>query len=126
VASRRILRINEVLRDELAQLLRHETDDPELQTLISITEVDTSPDLRFARVFFSTLADDEQTARIWKHLRKASRFFRRELAQRLDLRHTPELEFELDRSLARGARVLELLAEIQAEEPRASGEPSAG
>jgi ribosome-binding factor A len=126
VASRRILRINELLRDELALLLRQETDDPELQTLISITEVDTSPDLRFARVFFSTLGDDEHTARVWKHLRKAARFFRRELAQRLDLRHTPELEFELDRSIARGARVLALLAEIQAEDSRASGEPRPG
>ena len=74
--SRRMLRLNEVLRDELADLLRRETDDPELQTLISITEVDTQSDLRVAKVYFSTLGDDEHTARVLKHLRKAARFFR--------------------------------------------------
>ena len=113
MASRRLLRLNQVLRDELAQLLRHETDDPELQTLISITAVETSPDLKLARVYFSTLGDDEQTARVLKHMRKAARFFRRELAHRLNLRHTPELEFQLDPSIAQGARIMQLLAELQ-------------
>jgi ribosome-binding factor A len=112
VASRRILRLNELLRDEIADLLRRETDDPELQTLISITEVDTSSDLRVAKVYFSTLGDDEHTARVFKHLQKAARFFRRELAGRLDLRHTPELEFHLDPSIARGARIMQLLGEL--------------
>jgi ribosome-binding factor A len=113
---RRILRLNELLRDELSQLLQHEAHDPDLQALISITAVETSPDLRLARVYFSTLGDDEHTARVFKRLKKAARFFRRELAHRLDLRHTPELEFHLDPSIARGARVLELLAEMQAED----------
>jgi ribosome-binding factor A len=114
VASRRILRLNEQLRDEVAQLLRHETDDPELQALISITAVETSPDLRVAKVYFSTLGDEEHTARVFRRLKRAARFFRRQLAQRLNLRHTPELEFHLDPSIARGARIMELLAEIQA------------
>src|SRR5204863_6917815 len=112
---RRMLRLNEELRDELADLLRRETDDPELQTLISITEVNTSSDLRVAKVYFSTLGDDEHTARILKHLRKAARFFRREIAQRLNLRHTPELDFQLDPSIARGARIMELLANLETE-----------
>lgn len=111
--SRRILRVNEVLRDEIADLLRREAEDPELQTLISITEVDTSHDLGSAKVYFSTLGDDEHNARVLKRLRKAARFFRRELAHRLELRHTPELEFELDPSIARGARIISLLSDIQ-------------
>ena len=118
--SRRILRLNQVLRDELAELLRRETEDPELQALISITEVDTSPDLRLAKVYFSTLGDEAHTARVLARLRKAARFFRRELAQRLDLRHTPELDFQLDPSIARGARIMELLADIQAEDSSTS------
>jgi len=116
VPNHRLLRLNQLLRDELSDLLRRETDDPELQTLISITEVDTSPDLRLAKVYFSTLGDDEHTARVYKRLRKAARFFRREIAARLNLRHTPELEFVLDPSIARGARIMELLAEIQSEQ----------
>ena len=118
--SRRLLRINDLIRDEIADLLRRETEDPELQTLISIIEVDTSPDLRSAKVYFSTLGDDAQVARVFRHLRKAARFFRRELARRIDLRYTPELEFELDPSIARGARVLELLNAINAEDARPS------
>ncbi len=113
VPSRRILRLNDLLREEIADLLRRETDDPELQTLISITEVDTSSDLSVARVYFSTLGDDEQTVRVFRRLRKAARFFRREIAQRLNLRHTPELDFQPDPSLARGARIMALLDEIQ-------------
>ena len=117
MANRRLLRLNDLIRDEISDLLRRETDDPELQTLISITEVDTSSDLRVAKVYFSTLGDDEHTARVFKRLRKAARFFRRELAQRLNLRHTPELDFQPDPSIARGARIMELLADIQAENP---------
>ncbi len=113
MASRRILRVNEVLRDEIADLLRRETDDPELQTLISILEVDTSPDLSGAKVYFSTLGDEEQMVKVLRRLQKAARFFRREIARRLNLRHTPELAFVLDRSIARGARTLQLLNQIQ-------------
>ena len=116
MASRRILRLNQLLRDELAELLRREVEDPELLgVLISITAVETSPDLAVARVYVSTLGDDEQMARVLRRLRHAARFFRRELAQRLNLRHTPELDIQLDPSLARGARIMELLADIQAE-----------
>lgn len=115
MANRRLLRLNDLLREELADLLRRETEDPELQGLISIVEVDTSPDLVLAKVYFSTLGDDEHTARVLKRIRKAARFFRRELAARLNLRHTPELDFQLDPSIARGARVMELLGQIEAE-----------
>ena len=116
-ASRHILRLNTVLRQELSELLRREVEDPELQTLISITEVNLSADMQVAKVYVSTLGDDEQMARVLGRLRKAARFFRRELAARLNLRHTPDLDFQLDPSIARGARVMELLANIQSEEP---------
>ncbi len=115
-ASRHILRLNTVLRQELSELLRREVEDPELQTLISITEVNLSADMQVAKVYVSTLGDDEQMARVLGRLRKAARFFRRELAARLNLRHTPDLDFQLDPSIARGARVMELLANIQSEE----------
>jgi ribosome-binding factor A len=111
-ASRHILRLNGLIREELSELLRRETEDPELQGLISITEVDTESDLKLAKVYVSMLGDDEQMARVMHRLGKAARFFRRELARRLNLRHTPELEFHLDPSIARGARVMELLGAL--------------
>ncbi|MBI4493952.1 MAG: 30S ribosome-binding factor RbfA [Chloroflexi bacterium] len=112
MASRRILRVNEALRRELAELLR-EVQDPELAKLISITEVDTSPDLRQARVYVSVLGDEDEIVRTIRRLQHAAGFFRRELAARVNLRYTPALVFKPDRSIAQGARVLELLHEVE-------------
>jgi ribosome-binding factor A len=121
--NRRQLRINQLIRDEIGNLLRHETDDPLLGSLISVTDVQVTQDLQKAKVYVSTLDEGPEAAAIMQRLAKAARFFRRELAERLNLRHTPELEFIHDPSIARGARVLQLLREI---EPSlaASSEPS--
>jgi ribosome-binding factor A len=110
---RRLQKINQAIREEIASLLRHETDDPALGSLISVTEVEVTQDLERAKVFVSVLADEEDARATLKRLRHAARFFRRELAERLNLRHTPELDFQLDTSIARGARVLGLLREIK-------------
>ena len=126
MTSRRVLRLNDVLREEISDLLRRETEDPELQKLISITEVNLSGDLRLAKVYFSGLGDEQELARVLHALRKAARFFRRELARRLNLRHTPELEFLPDPSIARGQRILELLASLEPQPSPVSGDPSPG
>ena len=92
--TRRILRINQLLREEIAELLRREVKDETLSSsMISITEVDTSPDLRTAKVYFSVYGDAEQVEEARKHLQKAARFLSHQLIGRLDLRHTPQLEF---------------------------------
>ena len=113
MASRRQQRLNQVLREEIARLLRHETEDPQLASLISVTEVDVAPDLQRAKVFVSVLAEEPDARETLKRLRHAARFFRRELAERLNLRHTPELDFQLDTSIARGDRVMRLLRDIE-------------
>jgi ribosome-binding factor A len=107
--NRRVLRINELIRAELADLLRRETEDPQLHSLISFTAVDTSPDLVQAKVHVSIYGTDEEIAQTLRRLRRAARFFRRELAARLNLRHTPLLTFELDPSILRGQRIMELI-----------------
>ncbi len=111
--KRRLQKINQLVREEIASLLRHETEDPALASLISVIEVNTTQDLQRAKVFVSILADEEEAQATLKRLRHAARFFRRELAERLNLRHTPELDFQLDTSIARGARVLHLLRKIE-------------
>src|SRR5215207_9720178 len=111
--NRRQQRINQLVRDEIGNLLRHETDDPLLASLISVTDVEVTQDLQKAKVYVSTLEEGAEANAIMQRLRKAARFFRRELAERLNLRHTPELEFVHDPSIARGIRVLQLLREIE-------------
>ena len=110
--KRRQQRINQLLREEIADLLRNETDDPVLSSLISIVDVQITPDYERAKVFVSYLEEGEAGEAIIKRLHRAARFFRRELAERLNLRHTPELVFVKDESIARGTRVLQLLREI--------------
>lgn len=110
MVTRRQQRLNQLLRDEIDKLIRYETDDPLLATMISVTDVEVTQDLQKAKVFVSFL-DDAHESEIMKRLRRAARFFRREIAERVNLRHTPELEFVYDPSIARGARVLALLRE---------------
>lgn len=110
--GRRLQRLNDQIRDELADLLAREAQDPRLQGIISITGVETTPDLSVARIYMSVLGAEEDATATLRHLQRAAGFFRRELATRLNLRRTPDLEFRHDRSIAAGARIDQLLREI--------------
>jgi len=110
VPSRRLLRLNDLIRDELAYLLAHEARDPRLQQgVISITGAETAPDLSIAHIYVSVLGTEEEANEVVNRIRRARPFFRRELAARLNLRHTPELDFRLDRSIAEGAKIDQIL-----------------
>jgi ribosome-binding factor A len=114
--SRRIERINHLLRQEIADLLTREVKDAALSTaMISIIDVETSPDLRTAKVYFSVFGDEDVIEAAAAHLKRASGFLHRNLLERLDLRYTPHLEFVLDRSLARGDRIMRLMRTIEQE-----------
>jgi ribosome-binding factor A len=116
VPSRRIERINHLLRQEIADLLTREVKDATLHdAMISITDVETSPDLRNAKVYFSVYGDEQTVDAARKHLQRASGFLHHNLKERLDLRHTPHLEFVLDQSLARGDRIMRLMRSIEEE-----------
>ena len=120
--SRRIERINHLLRQEIAELLRREVKDATLTTsLISITEVETSPDLRNAKVYFIVYGDEEEIQQARAHLTRAAGFLHHNLKERLDLRHTPHLEFVLDRSLEQGDRIMRLMRTIEQERERNGG-----
>ena len=108
MASNRIGRINEEIQRELASLLRT-MKDPRLQSgLLTITHVDTTPDLRYSRVFVSAL-DKSQEKEMMKGLKSAAGYLRRELGSALKLRYTPELQFVADDSIQQGAHILEML-----------------
>lgn len=112
MASNRIGRINEEIQKELSGLLRN-LKDPRVQgTMISLTRVETTPDLRYAKVYASFLEEDK-AADALKGLRSASGYLRRELGSRLQLRYTPELVWALDDSITYGAKMLKLINSLE-------------
>ena len=109
MASNRIGRINEEIQRELAEQIRFLKDPRVSQVgMVSITRVDTTGDLRYARVYVSVL-DKNQEKDVLKGLKSAAGYLRRELGRALQLRYTPELQFIGDDSISQGAHILEVL-----------------
>ena len=106
--SNRIGRINEEIQRELSDQFRRVKDPRVSSGMVSITRVDTTGDLRYARVYVSAL-NKNQEKEILKGLKSASGFLRRELGRALQLRYTPELQFIADDSIQYGAHILEVL-----------------
>ncbi|HEY0513899.1 MAG TPA: 30S ribosome-binding factor RbfA [Thermoanaerobaculia bacterium] len=106
--SRRTDRVSDLLRAELADLLLREVHDPRVK-LASVTSVEVTSDLHRAIVKISALGDDKQRQETIEGLRHARGFLRTELANRLRLRATPELVFELDRGAEHSQRITDIL-----------------
>lgn len=123
--SRRIERLNEQLRADVAELIAREMKDPRIAGLVSVTSVDLSPDLRHAHVYVSVLGSDVDRKHTLAGLRSASGFLRTQLAARLTTKRAPELQFSLDSSIERGERIMHLIREVEREEAEnGSAEPS--
>ncbi len=121
MASNRIGRINEEIQKVLASLRRN-LKDPRLQdTIISITHVETTPDLRYAKVYVSFLEEDKAKDAL-KGLKSAGGYLRRELGRSLQLRYTPELVWALDDSITYGAKMLELINSLGVEQDAGTDE----
>ena len=108
MASNRIGRINEEIQKELANLIRNLKDPRVQDTMISITHVEATPDLRYAKVYVSFLQEDRAEGAL-KGLKSAGGYLRRELGHALQLRYTPELVWALDDSITYGAKMLKLI-----------------
>ena len=115
MASNRIGRINEEIQKELSSLLRSVKDPRVQDTMISITHVETTPDLRFAKVYVSFL-QEERAKDAMAGLKSAGGYLRRELGSALNLRYTPELVWALDDSITYGAKMLELINSLEVRE----------
>lgn len=111
MAGNRIGRINEEIQRELSSLLRT-IKDPRVHGLISLTAVDTTADLRYAKVYVSVL-DQSDEKDVLKGLKSAGGYLRRELGRSLSLRYTPELVFELDHSIDKGTHILKILNDLE-------------
>ena len=112
MASNRIGRINEEIQKELSSLLRSVKDPRVQDTMISITHVETTPDLRYAKVYVSFLQEN-LAADALKGLKSAGGYLRRELGRELQLRYTPELVWALDDSITYGAKLLSLINSLE-------------
>jgi ribosome-binding factor A len=115
--TRRTDRINGLLRQEISELLSRELNDPRLSGVVSITKVETSGDLRYARVFVSVLASRDDKETVLSGISSASKFMRRELGERLSLRYIPELSFILDESLEEADHIFRLMDRLSTEVP---------
>ncbi len=117
MASNRINRINEEIQKELSSLLRTVKDPRVADTMISITRVETTPDLRYTKVYVSFL-QEEKANDAMKGLKSAGGFLRRQLGSNLQLRYAPEIVWSLDDSITYGAKMLKLInsLEVRSEE----------
>ena len=104
-------RVNEELKKEMAQIVR-EIKDPRVGTgLVTVTQCEVSGDLKFAKIYYSVLGGEP--AEVKKGLISARGYIRRQLAERLNLRNTPELTFIADDSMERGAKIFEILSGME-------------
>jgi ribosome-binding factor A len=106
--SQRLRRVADQIQKELSELLRSELKDPRVG-MITLTGVEVSPDLGYAKVFFTTLGDAEALVRTQEGLARAAGFLRSELGHRLKLRVTPQVRFVHDPTVERGARLSKLI-----------------
>jgi len=104
-------RINSNLQKEISYIIANEVKNPHLK-FVTITAVDVTSDLSFAKVYFTVLGNKTETL---EALKSAKGFIKRELGERVELRHIPELEFIYDESIEYGARIEEKIKEIHGE-----------
>ena len=115
MSQQRIGRINEEIQKELSAKIRTLKDPRVQDAMISITSVDTTGDLRYAKVYVSVL-QKERAREVLKGLKSAGGFLRREIGQKLQLRYTPELIFVEDDSITKGAKMYALLSSLETRE----------
>ncbi|HYY53919.1 MAG TPA: 30S ribosome-binding factor RbfA [Candidatus Dormibacteraeota bacterium] len=108
-------RVNALIRHELQQLIQQEVKDPRVG-FATVTDVETSPDLRHARVYVSVMGDDAEADATVKALQEAKAFLRHELAGRITMRRVPDLDFMRDTTLDRAMRIEALLREAKGRE----------
>jgi ribosome-binding factor A len=110
-------RVAQLVQREVADILERKLRDPGIATRVNVTGVDVNHDLSLARIYVTVLAEGEARASTLAALERAQGFVRHELASRLGLREVPEVRFELDPSVERGARIDELLRRLESGEP---------
>jgi len=107
----RINRISEEVRKEVSSIIQSDLKDPRLPKMISVTNANVTKDLRYAKIYISVLGNDEDKKNALQGLKSASGFIRREVGHRMQLRYTPEMQFEIDNSIEHGVYISKLINE---------------
>lgn len=114
-------RVGDLIKREIAHLIQYELKDPGIG-FVTIIDVSMSVDLRHARIFYTVLGDEDCRNKTSTALKRARGFIQREVGKRLKLRYTPEISFDFDTSVERGAHIEELIQKIHLEESPATSE----
>ena len=110
-------RINGEVMKELSLIIRQEIKDPRIHMMTSVTSVEVAPDLKTCKAYISVMGSDEEKKDTIAGLRSAEGYVRRQLAKRLNLRNTPEIQFVLDQSIEYGVHMSGLIDEVNKETP---------
>lgn len=113
--NNRLSRINDEIMKELSQIIRAELKDPRIGAMTSVIRTETTQDLKYCKVFVSVLGDEKEKESVMQGLENAGGFIRRLIAQRINLRYTPELRFKLDESAEYAIHMDELFSKISRE-----------
>lgn len=106
-------RIRKTLIKEISEIIQQRIKDPRIQgNIISVTDVELSPDYRYARVYISVFGDKEEKEAKIEAIEESAPFIRKEIGRRVRLRYTPELKFILDESLEKGRKITDILDKI--------------
>ncbi|ETA81987.1 30S ribosome-binding factor RbfA [Youngiibacter fragilis] len=114
-------RINEEMKKELASLIMTDIKDPRLTAMVSITEVEVTKDLSYAKVYVSIFGSEKEKSDSLEAIKNASSFLRREIGRRMNLRHTPELVIMLDTTIDRGMHIDDLIRRISTDKDDKNG-----
>ena len=96
------IRVNSEVLREMSLIIREDLKDPRIHPMTSVMAVEVTPDLKFAKIFVSVMGDEEAKEKTMQGLKKSASFARHRLADRMNLRNTPELTFVLDHSIEYG------------------------
>ena len=105
-------RINEDVARVISVSLREDVKDPRISPIVSVTEAIVAPDLKTAKIFISVLGSDEDGERTMEGIKSSAGYIRHQLAERLNLRNTPVLDFILDKSIAYGVDMSHKIDEV--------------
>jgi ribosome-binding factor A len=110
--NNRMIRINDAIAREISQILRADMKDPRIGTITSVLKVDTTNDLKYCKVYVSILGDDEKKQEVMEGITHAAGYIRSLIAERINLRVTPELKFILDDSLEYSFKIDKIIRDI--------------
>lgn len=120
--NKRINRISEEIRKVVSELITREIKDPRVNPMTSVTKVQVTNDLSYANIYVSVLGDKEVKEDTLKGLKSAKGFIRKEIGNRIDLRHAPEPVFHLDESIEHSLYISKLIEKVNREDGNKKGD----